>query len=219
MTISAALINQSSIVSRSIEGNGRSFVLVVEAGSEFEVRAEQLAKQLLDLGQICILKVYLLDDWRKGVEELLEFFDSSGIRTASFIALGDASVLVQAICLKKVRLIRTLVFVDGATRAHASRFVKFIDRVEGYLPLGLPFRSDFPGFDGKPFLQRIRCPVLIVLSPLASEYRKEQAKLLVEGMPTSFLVDFNNDNFDQGLISAIKDFQEVPAKSPQKNLR
>jgi hypothetical protein len=56
------------------------------------------------------------------------------------------------------------------------------------------------------------------LSPFADDYRIEQSQLLAHGMPTSFLVQFGTNNLEQGLAAAIRDFQEVPAKYPQKNL-
>lgn len=195
-------------------------MVIVEAGSSLQAEAEGLLPLLSSLGQISFVLIKQVGkDWRQALDDLLNFIDDKGIRSASFIAFGDSSVLIQALCLKKPKLLRTIVFFDGATRAHPSKFVKAVEKLEGFLPLGLPFRSDFPGFDGKPFLQRIRCPVLVGLSANADQYRSEQAELLVSGMPTSFFIKFESINIADQLAKVIEDFQAVPAKSPQKNLR
>ena len=210
----------STINSHASTGTGRSYVILIESGSQFETEAERLQALLSDLGQISIIKIKEIGkDWRQALNDLLEFLDSEGVRSASFIAFEDATVLVQALCLRRPKLLRTIVFIDGVTRAHPSSFVKMVEKIENFLPLGLPFRSDFPGFDGKPFLQRIRCPVLVGLSAKANQYRKEQASLLVSGMPTSFLIEFEPNELEQQIRKAMDEFQQIPVKMPQKNLR
>lgn len=229
----------SSIVSHTISGTGRATVLLAEHAQDQAAVGGNVATSLqssfrpdlagnsssnankISLGQLCVVELDSLamtQNWQKVVDELIALLDLLKIRNAAFIAFEDASIIAQALCLRRPRLVRTLVFVDGATRAHPSSFVRLLDRVEKFLPLGLPFRSDFPGFDGKPFLQRIRCPVLVALSAGASPYRKEQAKLLVEGMPTSFLKNLSEQEPGADLVAAVEEFQNIPAKCPQKNL-
>lgn len=210
----------STILNHSIIGNGRSYILLVEKGSRFELIAQAIASLLADIGQILLIVVREIgQDWRAASNELLSFIDSNNIRSVSFVAFGDSAVVAQALALRRPRLLRTMTFIDGATRAHPSSFVRLVEKIEGYLPLGLPFRSDFPGFDGKPFLQRIRCPVLVVLSPYADQYRKAQARLFQYGMPTSFLIEIGEDEVEQQIARAIVDFQNIPVKMPQKNIR
>lgn len=210
----------STIISHTSAGSGRSYIVLIEQDSRLKESAEKVVNLLSQMGQISLIAIRKIGkDWRLALEDILDFIENNGIRSASFIAFEDAAVIVQAICLKKPRLIRTIVFVDGVTRAHPSGFVTLIEKAEKFLPLGLPFRSDFPGFDGKPFLQRIRCPVLIALSAGAEPYVQQQAQLFLDGMPTSFLIDLPQNQFEDCLARAIESFQLVPAKSPQKNLR
>ena len=68
--------------------------------------------------------------------------------------------------------------VDATTRPHPSTWTRLITRIESLLPIGLPLRSSDVVFNGKPFLQRIRCPVLVLSTAQATPYQMAEAKVL-----------------------------------------
>jgi hypothetical protein len=88
------------------------------------------------------------------------------------------------------------------------------------LPLGLPLRVRSKGFDSKPFVQRIRCPVLVVLSQEAGEFERVQAYELANRIPSAWVVDLLQavDPIKE-FSDCLDTFEQVPVKCPQKNQR
>ena len=156
----------------SDSGSGRPFVLLIEKGDS-EPAPRQLVEALQSRTRALLIEAPpILDSgWEEQSAAFGQFLASNGIRQASFVTFGACGSLVQALALREPKLVRTIVFINAATRSHPSAITKFIDRVEHALPLGLPLRLRESGFDAKPFLQRIRCPVLVVTSAKASANR------------------------------------------------
>jgi pimeloyl-ACP methyl ester carboxylesterase len=217
------MLNSNFIASQNIRGSGRATVVLVQKNSDFCVLADKISESLSNLGQTYFLVLEDFgQDWKPALNLLQDFLDSSAIRNASFIAFENSSVLIQALVLKKPKLVRSLVFIDPRTREKSTAFSELIAKLENYLPLGLPFRSDFDGFDGKPFLQRIRCPMLLLLRTSSDPYLNEQIKVMNSSAPTSFFADISSfaaDEVESKLDQTIRNFFDVPAKFPQKNLK
>lgn len=154
--------------------------------------------------------------WRDLSARLPVFLKHHGVRQASFVAFRGASALLQNLCLAEPRLVRTAVFVHGAARPHPSRFSRLVDRVEGALPLGLPLRLAERGFDGRAFLQRIRCPALVVTPAAATAAERREATEMVTRMPTAWLVELSATDGAAQVGDLMLEFRDVPARCPQK---
>lgn len=198
-------------------GKGRPFVIIheQEAYTEFSARVSQA---LSERTRTVLLECSRVDDsnWRELSRLLLSKLTELGVRQASFVGFGAAAALVQNVCLEDLKLVRTAAFVDAASRAHPSRFARIIDRLERSLPLGLPLRLRSQGFDAKPYLQRIRCPALVVTTREAGAFLRTEAELLEAKLPTSWRLDLTEQDEAGELARQILDFQEVPARCPQK---
>ena len=201
-------------------GKGRPFVLLHEAGSYSDL-ASGLLEAIAPVTRTVLLTSAAIGDrnWSELSEELIATLSQLAIRQASFVSFGAAGALIQHLALLEVKLARTIVFVDASTRPHPSAFARAVDFVERKLPLGLPLRSHSRGFDGRAFLQRIRCPVLVLTSSRASHYQRAQSELMMQNLPTAWSVDIAGvPSEGAALSSQVLDFQKVAAKCPQKNL-
>ncbi len=197
-------------------GKGRSVALVVETG-EYESFAEHLFQALAGRTRALIFESPPVTsaNWRALAESLIALLGELKVRQASFVAFGGSAALAQRIAIEELRLMRTMVLVDATTRPHPTSRDRILDRLERFFPLGLPLRTSTPGFDGKPYLQRMRCPALIVTSRRRTPFLEAQAALMAEGMPTSWLKKLQSTAEPEELASLVLEFQDVPAKCPQ----
>jgi hypothetical protein len=149
------------------------------------------------------------------------------VKTCTVLGISSGSSLAQAISIRYPKRIRRVALVDAIPRVAPSSLMKLIDRIEGILPLGLPFRSLSNDFDSRPMLHRIHCPCLIAVSPSANNYTREQSNMLGQRIPNSWSHELSQevitDKDGKLLLSAefeklLLEFLLVPAKKPQKNL-
>ena len=204
-----------SVVSDS--GSGRPFILLHER-DHVGALCESLTVSLTSRTRVVSVQTDRVTDknYESLVSELHSLLNYNGIRQASFVAFGACGATVQALALQELKLVRTVAFVDASTRAHPSYFTRLVDRLEHALPLGLPLRLHEQGFDAKPFLQRIRCPVLVITSSKASAYERSEAAVLEAGLPTAWRVELEAAGEAEKLATLVLEFQEVPAKCPRK---
>jgi len=197
-------------------GSGRAWLLLID-DSRYQQFAQRLYDQLTAGCRALLILLPRIDsrNWREVSDELRETAARKGLRQISLIAFGDAAASAQDLALRQAKLVRSLVLVDAHTRPHPSRCSRLLAAIERSLPLGLPFRRRDGGFDGKPFLQRLRCPVLIATTG-SDAYAQGEARALHEGAPISWRLECGSP---QELAAALRSFQEIPVKRPQKNLR
>lgn len=201
-------------------GKGRAFVLLVD-DDLYHTLALDAARALESKfsGRIVLIRSERVsdDDWRAISRQLPKYLGAIGIRQGSFLAFGGACALLQELALTKLSMIRSLHFVDPSSRPHPTRFSRIIDRLERALPLGLPLRSRLKGFDGKPFLHRMRCPTLVISSSRAGSFLRAQAGVFSEHLPTAWVAELVSEREGEELARLIAEFQLVPSKAPQKN--
>ncbi|MCO6430398.1 MAG: alpha/beta hydrolase [Deltaproteobacteria bacterium] len=205
-------------------GKGRSFVILHEQNRYFEF-SNALFETLTSPDSVSQSKALLLStepitnsNWLVLSNSFRELINSEGLRQASFISFGAASSITLHLALQELKLVRSLILVDSATRPHPTLFSRIIDKLESFLPLGLPLRSLSKGFDAKSFLQRVRCPVLVVNSAACGAYLRAQAQVFHKELPTGWLYQIAGNDDVRELTSMVLDFQKVPAKAPQKNV-
>lgn len=200
-------------------GKGRAFVLLHERGTYHEAAQALFAVLSQRTRALRIECASVRDDnWQHLSSEFIELMRQQGLKQTSFVSFGAAGTLLQDLGLTDVKQVRTAVFVDASTRPHPTSMQRFVDRVEEVLPLGLPLRLRAKGFDARAFLHRIRCPVLVVTTPRSTTFHQHQATVLADKLPTAWRVRLSSDEAEE-LCNLVCEFQDVPAKCPQKNVR
>ena len=204
------------------QGKGRALVFLLEEGDQgIADLCSHLAAAERRPRVICIeLAKISAYNWKEITQELLELFKELKVRQNSLVAYGPASTIAQNLYLTEAKNIKSLVLIDPSTSPKPGLFQKVIKWLEAKLPLGLPFRSPGYAFDSRSLLQRIRCPVLVVLRSDANSYLRQEAELIVSACPTSMIQHLSSGSEELGeLMGQIEKFQAVPSKCPQKNLR
>lgn len=198
------------------QGSGRAFVMVSERGV-YRRFGDEMVRALSERTRAVEFEIPSVSErnWGALSRALRGALAEKSVRQCSLVGFGAASAIVQQLLLLEPKLVRTLTLVDGASRAHPSLLMKIADKLEAFLPLGLPLRLKKSGFDSKPFLQRMRCPVLIVSTAQSSAYIKQQAELLSQRIPTSWRCALKSGDQASELSKLILEFEEVPAKCPQ----
>lgn len=198
-------------------GQGRAFLLLSE-DKEYQPYASALQQALAAKARAIHIESQSVhaENWNALTDSLMRIFEKLSLRQASLIGFGAASALCQNLALMHPKLVRTLVLVDPSSRPHPNFVQRILDTLETKLPLGLPLRLKDKSFDSKPFLQRLRCPSLLAISPLASPYQIHQAKLMDQRMPTSWQLHLPPDEPMAALCEASLAFQGIPVKCPQK---
>lgn len=199
------------------KGQGRATIVIcdeaglVTAESLFDLLGQERRVLLLKLSAVAVA------EWADTSRALLGQLKGRGIKQACFISLGRASDAVLAACLEEARAVRTLILYNASARLEDHWLDRLAARLESSLPMGLPFRTRVKGFDARPFLQRIRCPVLIGVAEGASSVLTRQAALLAAHIPTSWLLRLPDTDTAAGLCKLMQDFDQIPARCPQKN--
>lgn len=147
-----------------------------------------------------------------------------GTKRTTIVAYREGTPLAQALGALSAEVVRRIVLIDPQARVSPSTRDRTIDKVEMFLPLGLPFRALNNNFDSRPLLHRVRCPVLVVDSPHADQYHREQAHYIAKKLPNAWHEKLETPVFlgERGLSEEfsrrLEEFLQVPAKRPQKNL-
>jgi len=200
------------------QGKGRTFILL-EPAEIYRPYADDLVAALSERCRVLHYEVasFSAVQWILASDEFIQLMSKTGVRQCSILAFGSCSTLAQIYSLSNLRSIRTLVLVDSVPRPYPGLLERVSDRLEKLLPLGLPMRGSSKGFLGSAFLQRIRCPSLLILSPAANSYATEQFEQMLEGLPTAWGVKMESWGEFGQIINAVLEFQQVPARCPQKN--
>jgi pimeloyl-ACP methyl ester carboxylesterase len=193
--------------------------LVVLQGEALGTVSRSLLREITTSGvlghKIVVLNIADFgSDSDKAAVDVLSYLDGIGIRAATILGVGEVGTVAIAFTLAEKKRVRRLILVDTPVRPKSTWRENLIRWCEDKLPLGLPFRKDSDGFDARSYLQRIRCPTLVVTTPDAGQDLQAQAEHESRALATAWF-DFvaNTDRFK----ALLTDFLEVPAKRPQKN--
>ena len=154
------------------------------------------------------------EDSDKAAVDVIQYLDGIGIRAATLLGVGEVGTAAIALTLAERRRIRRLILIDTPVRPQSTWREGVIRWLEDRLPLGLPFRKDSKGFDARSYLQRIRCPTLVITTSDAERDLQAQAEHESRALATAWFDSIDNSiDFMARLVA----FMEVPAKRPQKN--
>lgn len=196
-----------------------TFLLIPAAGDSYLNKLGLLSEQFnfLELDYDLRDPSQVLDYALKTIELLEE----KKIKSLSLIGWQEGGALAQAISVRTWRILRRLVLLDSFTRLSPTWFEQLVDRIESYLPLGLPLRNTTNAYDSRPELHRIHCPTLVLRSLDSDMHLDFQAQLLNKYIPNSWLKKLTepamaSNQLSQELSKLISDFEQVPAKRSQK---
>ncbi|NMC63330.1 MAG: hypothetical protein GYA55_09205 [SAR324 cluster bacterium] len=210
------------------KGKGRPFIILLPEG-KYEDGAEVLYDSLPDSHNVVLIKIQevQVNTWLHSVQRLQELIELEGLRHFHFLAFGEASIFPEWYYLLNPKMFRNIIFVDPVSRLYPNKngfsdYLEFswenlVDVIEKHLPLGLPLRGGSGHFDSNAYLHRIRCPVLIVSSPEASQGQREEASAMAIKLPTAWHKEISIQDGIKALPLLVQDFLEVPARCSQKS--
>lgn len=202
-------------VLQATSGSGASAIVLSEHdlwSRDFESVSKLLEKSHT-VRQIKLMPVSS-QNWRDVSDQLIDIVEQNKIRASYVVAFGESASIALHVALLKGKLIRRLVLVNPRFRPDPNKLTQLIDKIESILPLGLPFRVKGDQFDARPFLQRIRFPVLVIDTKSVSREEKE-SELINQSLPTSWYLKTESLE-SQEVKDALLEFEDVPAKRPQK---
>lgn len=156
--------------------------------------------------------------------DLARALDDAGVKRLTLIGVSGGGSVAQALAVELPGIVRRVLLVDPTARITPSLSTRIIDRVERFLPTGLPLRSLTAAFDSRPLLHRLRCPVLVLVSPSAGLFEQSQARLIARRAPNARLRHLTEALYDdEGHVSGelagmLEEFNLTPAKRSQKPL-
>jgi len=181
-------------------------------------------------------QVHILQSNLPATEKLVEYskrmesvLQKKGVKWMTMLGIGAGASIVQAAAsLTMSRMIRRIILVDATVRPAPSLKTRIIDRLERSLPVGLPLRSLDSAFDARPFLHRIYCPTLVLVSPDAGSFVEEQSKYIAAKIPNAWLNKLKTSYLSESTVSGqiqfstelntlLSEFVDIPVKRPQKN--
>ena len=157
-------------------------------------------------------------------QRLIDEIEKMGLRRVTVVASEDGANIAQALCLLDPKLIRKAALINPRSKVHPTLSEQIVDKIESFLPVGLPFRSLTSGFNSRPFLHRIRCPILVLISRGASLFSQSESEYIANKIPNCYFNKlgtsdyFNEDRgFPDEVLKLLLEFQGTSPKRPQKN--
>lgn len=144
------------------------------------------------------------------------------LRRITLLGFGAGALLAQAYIIAKPKLVRRAVFVNPISRREPRSGEKLWNVLDRLFPAGLPLRPLKD--DLRSALHRVRCPVLILTTPEAVPFVREEAAFISRAVPNAWKRELTLPQESGKLIAteemseAIAEFLEVPTKRPWKNL-
>lgn len=174
-------------------------------------------------------KVLVLDDALPSEESVFEYAQDLipeieklvGKRT-SIVAYREGCSIAKAICVSEPRLIRRLILIDPQARMKLDLFSRIIDKIEAFLPVGLPMRALSKRFDSRSFLHRLRCPVLVARSEAFNIFLDDEAGYMRKKIPNCYGFQAKNalyqdSRFSDEFVDVLEQLLNTAVKRPQKN--
>ena len=156
-------------------------------------------------------------------KEFIPELEKVGGKRISIISFGSGSALAKCLSLLEPRLIRRIAMIDPEARIKPGIITKIIDEIEKFLPVGLPLRSLSKTFDSRPFLHRLRSPILVARSDRFNLFLDNEADYISKKIPNCYYVKFEtdlliNNSLSEELRLVLDQFLNTAVKRPQKNL-
>lgn len=210
-------------------GEGRTWVLLRETDS-YQGWIESLAESISQTQKVLQLEITAVtsENWQQITEKTWQLIEELGIRQFSIVAFGAASSIGQNLALTRPKLLRCMLFIDGASKPHPTRFSNLIDSIENVLPFGLPLRAASKAFDLRPYVHRLRTPTVFAVSSKSTQAERDESSRMANLAPTSGVFElFEADEASSSdspqsqierLATLTQELLEIPVKCPQRRL-
>ena len=206
----------------SDNGSGRTFITVIDDESYLAFATAVVEKLSCKARSLLLCSPPITGlNWERLSLSFSEKLFELNVRQASIVGMGAGATLAQNLALNQPKTVLALAIVDASSRPHPSRWERLVDWIEEHLPFGLPLRLGSEGFNVKAYLHRLRCPVLVIATEKAGAFVREEAKTTALRAPTAWRVVLAGSAERQiaELSDTLLNFQDTPAKCPQKNQR
>lgn len=163
-----------------------------------------------------------VDQVERYTARLSASLEQGGVKRLTLLGTGAGASVAQALGVALPGIVRRVLLVDPTARITPSLGTRIIDRLERFLPTGLPLRSLGNQFDSRPQLHRLRCPVLILVSMRATLFEQSQARVIARRAPNARLQRMSTALLDASgrlsseLLELLEQFNLTPAKRSQK---
>lgn len=212
----------SSITVLSDSGTGRTFVTIVDDESYLPFAQAVVEKLSLKARSVLVMSSAVTgSSWQALSEAFVATLTDLNVRQASVVGMGAGAALAQNLALTNPKAVRSLAIVDSSSRPHPTLWERAVDWLEERLPFGLPLRLGSHGFNVKAYVHRLRCPLLVIATSRASAFIREELASIALRAPTAWRVLLSGplDSQIAELSDTLLDFQDTPAKCPQKNVK
>lgn len=158
--------------------------------------------------------------------DLIKEIEKLGLKRISLIGIQEAGSLASIMLAEKYpKLVRRLILLDPNVRKEPSMLCFILDKLESFLPCGLPLRNSKDNqIDLRGHIHRINCPSLVLSSKSASFFSKKSIRFLKKRLPNSWCLEFKEEMLQedstlcQKAEELIFSFLKTPSKRPQKIL-
>ena len=155
-------------------------------------------------------------------DQLVEKLEVDKAKRLTVIGIGRGTLLAHAVAVTAPGLVRRVALVDPYLRTPTTSWERIVASIERVVPFGLPFRKIRREFDMQPFAHRLRAPSLLLSSPTATAFQREQIEYMHNRVPNCrvqllrqpLLTDTGAIGME--LSKIFRDFVAVPAKRSQK---
>lgn len=204
--------------------DGGSYLLLFPDRRKNREQAAQLVDGFTSHFKTLVLTSELppVDRVEAAVDEIVKELERTAIKRAVVFGLGAGTAVAMALAVAQPRLVRRVVLLDATTRMRPRLLERAVDRIEEFLPLGLPLRPLNSAYDARPSLHRIHAPTLVLTQPHAGSFLREQSALIADRIPNAWLVPLiqpareSTGRISDEVVNRLMEFVQVPVKAPQK---
>jgi hypothetical protein len=201
-------------------GSGKATVVFSAIGGTDSVERRSLQDVIAArlVGRIVVVGLpdcFIQERWRDlpiAVDILVE---SLGLRHVHLVAVDEATPAAQFLAISRPALVASLLLGNPQFRARSSVIERLVQFLEQLLPLGLPLRTGKDRFFSAAYLQRIRCPVLVVWDRPQTE-KGSHASTLVSQLPLGWEVVLDRGDGGASIQDMVNTFREVRVRCPMR---
>ncbi len=159
---------------------------------------------------------------REKAAQFAELLSASDLKRIILFGIGRASWFAQYMTVFHPKLFRRLILLDASSRQQPSGLQVWLERISLVLPSGFPLRVESRSADTRWTAHRVAMPALLLLSPKADHYSRQEILFLQNRIPNCWKVELqlsqSGEEIDaEQFRGVIKEFSDVPVKRPQKN--
>lgn len=209
------------IVRRDV-GTGRSIVIIKcptthTTGSNNPINkiGEEISSSLR-LVELVVPPPSGPQEWQRVIASIEEQLVRLKIRLCTVMGIGEGTVVAQYLAITHPKICQSLVLVDPVFQLSATLLGRFTSWVEAVLPLGLPLRIGSDQFVSAPFLHRIRCPTLVLVSPEVSAVAGREMVAMARRIPNAWYQVLNIEGREEQYRDLIQSFLLVRNRHPMR---